>query len=152
MGYQCVSLPSLSSAHDRNISPVAPSLIKNKLAVGVPASDQFPLVSYNALTFDNPSDFTQAPSPRYWLLCMFTCHALCVRATEISHCCIGPGILMMLCYSFTDLGMNSGFIITGMALMGTSVSTTLADFSTRSPQRELQPPQLVQQLHFQGRR
>ncbi|RPD63758.1 OPT oligopeptide transporter [Lentinus tigrinus ALCF2SS1-6] len=56
--------------------------------------DDFPLVSYNALSFANQSDFTQAPSPRYWLL--------------------WPGILMMLCYSFTDLGMNSGFIITGL--------------------------------------
>ncbi|EIW63154.1 OPT oligopeptide transporter [Trametes versicolor FP-101664 SS1] len=73
---------------------IAPSLIKNKLAVGVSVSDEFPLVSYNALSFDDPSDFTSAPSPRYWLL--------------------WPGILMMLVYSFTDLGMNSGFIITAL--------------------------------------
>ncbi|KAM5543115.1 hypothetical protein V8D89_002989 [Ganoderma adspersum] len=73
---------------------IAPSLIKNRLAVGVSTSDQFPLVTYNALSFTDQSDFTQAPSPRYWLL--------------------WPGILMMLCYSFTDLGMNSGFIITGL--------------------------------------
>ncbi|OJT10730.1 Metal-nicotianamine transporter YSL2 [Trametes pubescens] len=73
---------------------IAPSLIGNKLAVGVSVSDEFPLVSYNALSFDDPSDFTTAPSPRYWLL--------------------WPGILMMLVYSFTDLGMNSGFIITAL--------------------------------------
>ncbi|KAI0717205.1 OPT oligopeptide transporter protein-domain-containing protein [Cerioporus squamosus] len=73
---------------------IAPSLVKNGLAVGVPVSDEFPLVSYNALSFEDQSDFTQAPSPRYWLL--------------------WPGILMMLCYSFTDLGMNSGFIITAL--------------------------------------
>ncbi|KAI0356330.1 OPT oligopeptide transporter [Trametes cingulata] len=73
---------------------IAPSLIKNGLAVGESISDQFPLVSYNALDFDNEADFTTAPSPRYWLL--------------------WPGILMMLVYSFADLGMNSGFILTAI--------------------------------------
>lgn len=52
-----------------SVSTVGPSLVKNGLAVGVPVSDEFPLVSYNALAFKNQSDFTQAPSPRYWLLC-----------------------------------------------------------------------------------
>ena len=91
---------------------VAPSLIKNHLAVGVSTSDQFPLVTYNALSFANQSDFTQAPSPRYWLLCMFN---LLVSSKSLLMFANypGPGILMMLCYSFTDLGMNSGFIITG---------------------------------------
>ncbi|KAI0633640.1 OPT oligopeptide transporter [Trametes polyzona] len=73
---------------------IAPSLIKNGLAVGQSISDEFPLVSYNALSFDDPSDFTTNPSPRYWLL--------------------WPGILMMLVYSFTDLGMNSGFILSAL--------------------------------------
>ncbi|KAH9858652.1 OPT oligopeptide transporter [Lenzites betulinus] len=73
---------------------IAPSLIKNGLAVGESISDEFPLVSYNALSFDDPSDFTTAPSPRYWLL--------------------WPGILVMLVYSFVELGMNSGFIITAL--------------------------------------
>ncbi|KAI0743453.1 OPT oligopeptide transporter [Daedaleopsis nitida] len=76
---------------------IAPSLVKNGLAVGLSVSDEFPLVSYNALSFENQSDFTEAPSPRYWLL--------------------WPGILMMLCYSFTDLGMNSGFILSGTIKM-----------------------------------
>ncbi|KAI0745132.1 OPT oligopeptide transporter [Earliella scabrosa] len=73
---------------------IAPSLVKNGLAVGVPISEEFPLVSYNALSFADQSAYTDAPSPRYWLL--------------------WPGILMMLCYSFTDLGMNSGFIINSL--------------------------------------
>ncbi|KAI0674813.1 OPT oligopeptide transporter [Trametes maxima] len=71
---------------------IAPSLIKNGLAVGQSISKDFPLVSYNALSFTDVADFTTSPSPRYWLL--------------------WPGILMMLLYSFTDLGMNSAFIIT----------------------------------------
>ena len=57
---------------------VAPSLIKNGLAVGVPASEEFPLVSYNALSFKNQSDFTQAPSPRYWILCEVASQVLIV--------------------------------------------------------------------------
>ncbi|KAI0371064.1 OPT oligopeptide transporter [Pilatotrama ljubarskyi] len=73
---------------------IAPSLIKTGQAVGEAISKDFPLVSYNALAFDDPVDFTTAPSPRYWLL--------------------WPGILMMLVYSFADLGMNSGFIITAI--------------------------------------
>ena len=48
---------------------VAPSLVKNGLAFGVEASDEFPLVSYNALSFDDPSLYATHPSPRYWLLC-----------------------------------------------------------------------------------
>ena len=58
---------------------IAPSLIKNGLAVGVSISDDFPLVSYQALSFKSPSDYIDNPSPRYWLL--------------------WPGVLMMLIYS-----------------------------------------------------
>ncbi|KAI0768694.1 OPT oligopeptide transporter [Trametes elegans] len=79
---------------------IAPSIVKNGLAVGVAASKSFPLISYNSLSFDHPSDFTTAPSPRYWLL--------------------WPGILMMLLYSFVDLAMNSGFIITHLRKLKTS--------------------------------
>ncbi|KAH9941892.1 OPT oligopeptide transporter [Epithele typhae] len=73
---------------------IAPSLVKNGLAFGRAASDEFPLVSYNALSFSDPSLYTTHPSPRYWL--------------------IWPGVLMMLVYSFVDLGMNSGPMITAM--------------------------------------
>lgn len=48
---------------------IAPSLVKNGLAFGVAASDEFPLVSYNSLSFSDPDKYTSAPSPRYWLLC-----------------------------------------------------------------------------------
>ncbi|TBU22959.1 OPT oligopeptide transporter [Dichomitus squalens] len=99
---------------------IAPSLIKNKLAVGESVSDQFPLVSYNALAFDTPSDFTQAPSPRYWLL--------------------WPGILMMLCYSFTDLGMNSGFIISGLRNASFNPRSWLKSFTDEDEDDEDQTP------------
>ncbi|KAI0760527.1 oligopeptide transporter [Fomes fomentarius] len=70
---------------------IAPSLIKNGLAVGVPISEEYPLVTYNALVFADPDQYVSAPSPRYWLL--------------------WPGVLMMLVYSFADLAMNSGSIV-----------------------------------------
>ena len=43
--------------------------MKNGLAFGVSISDDYPLVSYNALSFDDPIVFSTKPSPRYWLLC-----------------------------------------------------------------------------------
>ena len=58
---------------------VAPSLVKNGLAFGESISNDFPLVSYMGLSFDDPSQYITAPSPRYWLL--------------------WPGVLMMLLYS-----------------------------------------------------
>ena len=39
----------------------------------------------------------------------------------------GPGILMMLCYSFTDLGMNSGFIITGKLVFMSHISLSVTE-------------------------
>ncbi|CAL1699061.1 unnamed protein product [Somion occarium] len=66
---------------------IAPSLIKNGLAFGASISDEFPLVSYQGLSFDDPAKYITAPSPRYWLL--------------------WPGVLMMLVYSFADLFMSS---------------------------------------------
>ncbi|KAI0676232.1 oligopeptide transporter [Trametes maxima] len=77
---------------------IAPSLVKNGLAFGAAASEEYPLVSYNGLSFSNPDKYTSAPSPRYWLL--------------------WPGILMMLLYSFADLGMNSGAIFTNIYKAG----------------------------------
>ncbi|KAL0576390.1 hypothetical protein V5O48_005579 [Marasmius crinis-equi] len=66
---------------------IAPSLIRNGLAVGVPASDEFPLISYQSLSFtDDVSEYINSPSPRYWLL--------------------WPGVLMMLLYSFTDIFLS----------------------------------------------
>ncbi|TCD62765.1 hypothetical protein EIP91_006437 [Steccherinum ochraceum] len=65
---------------------ISPSLIRTGRAVGVSISDDYPLVSYQALNFADLSDFVDAPSPRYWLL--------------------WPGVLMMLVYSFVDLFMS----------------------------------------------
>lgn len=63
---------------------VAPSLVKNGLAVGVPADEVFPeRISYQALSFRDPDQYVDAPSPRYWLL--------------------WPGVLVMLLYSFADI-------------------------------------------------
>lgn len=67
---------------------IAPATVHNGLAVGVQiAPDAFPqLYSYQSLKFDNFDDYIHNPSPRYWLL--------------------WPGVLIMLCYSFTDLFVN----------------------------------------------
>ncbi|KAH8087157.1 oligopeptide transporter [Cristinia sonorae] len=66
---------------------IAPSLVATGKAVGVPSSDEFPLVSYGALSFKDPSKYITAPSPRYWLL--------------------WPGVLIMLLYSFADMFMSA---------------------------------------------
>ena len=56
---------------------IAPSLVKNGLAVGKHPYPDFPeLVSYTSLSFKNPEAYIHSPSPRYWLL--------------------WPGVLMML--------------------------------------------------------
>lgn len=72
---------------------VAPSLVKNGLAVGTVASDDFPLISYSALSFSNPDRYVDSPSPRYWLL--------------------WPGVLVMLLYSFADVVLSMIPIIVG---------------------------------------
>ncbi|OCH86719.1 OPT oligopeptide transporter [Obba rivulosa] len=79
---------------------IAPSLVKNGLAFGESISDDFPLVSYQGLSFTDPSQYITAPSPRYWLL--------------------WPGVLMMLLYSFSDLAMSSGEAIQSMRRAGFS--------------------------------
>jgi len=67
---------------------IAPSLVKNGLATGVPASDTFPeMISYQALSYTDPAQYVHQPSPRYWLL--------------------WPGILLMIAYSFTDIALNT---------------------------------------------
>ncbi|KDQ08611.1 hypothetical protein BOTBODRAFT_179688 [Botryobasidium botryosum FD-172 SS1] len=66
---------------------LAPALVSTGKAVGVSISDEFPLMSYQALKFKNTDDYIYKPSPRYWLL--------------------WPGVLIMLCYSFAELAMSS---------------------------------------------
>lgn len=66
---------------------VAPSLVKNGLAFGVPVDPNFPqIISYQAMSFSDVNKYVTAPSPRYWLL--------------------WPGVLMMLLYSFADVVMS----------------------------------------------
>ncbi|KAI0754239.1 oligopeptide transporter [Daedaleopsis nitida] len=77
---------------------IAPSLVKNGLAFGIPISDEYPLITYNALVFSDPDKYVSEPSPRYWLL--------------------WPGVLMMLLYSFADLAMNSGSIFQNIKKAG----------------------------------
>ena len=73
---------------------VAPSLVKNGLAVGVPSSDTFPeMISYASLSFSDPERYVTNPSPRYWLL--------------------WPGVFVMLVYSFADVVLGLGPIFSG---------------------------------------
>ncbi|KAG8900722.1 hypothetical protein FRB99_005795 [Tulasnella sp. 403] len=73
---------------------IAPSLIATGKAVAISVSDEFPLLSMQAMKFKTPDDYIHAPSPRYWLL--------------------WPGVLIMLVYSFVELGMSSGSLIRSM--------------------------------------
>jgi OPT family oligopeptide transporter len=74
---------------------IGPALVATGKAVGVPASDEFPeLISYQALSFDDPTQYINSPSPRYWLL--------------------WPGVLMMLVYSFTDIFFGLLPVLPGM--------------------------------------
>ncbi|KAF8893097.1 OPT oligopeptide transporter protein-domain-containing protein, partial [Infundibulicybe gibba] len=70
---------------------IAPTIVKNGLAFGVSVSDDFPLMSYQALSFDDPELYITQPSPRYWLL--------------------WPGVLIMLLYSFADVILSLGPIL-----------------------------------------
>ena len=74
------------------LSLVAPSIVKHGLAFGTPISDDYPLVSYLSLSFKDPEAFITHPSPRYWLL--------------------WPGVLIMLLYSFTEVFLSLGPMIT----------------------------------------
>ncbi|KAF8652395.1 hypothetical protein AX16_004423 [Volvariella volvacea WC 439] len=78
---------------------IAPSLVKNGLAFGIPISDEFPLVSYSALSFSDPELYVTRPSPRYWLL--------------------WPGVMIMLLYSFADVILSLVPIVAGMRKNGT---------------------------------
>ncbi|KAG6888288.1 hypothetical protein C0995_009402 [Termitomyces sp. Mi166 len=91
---------------------IAPSLVKNGLAFGVEISDEYPLMSYQALSFKDPSLYTSHPSPRYWLL--------------------WPGVMVMLLYSFSDI------ILTALPLMTSMSRDTLNPKSWFRP-KELDP-------------
>jgi hypothetical protein len=65
------------------IKLVAPATVSSGLAFGVSVSDEFPLVSYQTLAFNDITAFSKAPSPRYWLL--------------------WPGVLIMVVNSLLDV-------------------------------------------------
>ncbi|KIM46755.1 hypothetical protein M413DRAFT_261954 [Hebeloma cylindrosporum] len=73
---------------------IAPSLVKNGLAFGRAASDEYPLVSYVAMSFSDPELYVARPSPRYWLL--------------------WPGVLIMLMYSMADVILTLGPLVRHM--------------------------------------
>ncbi|KAF9447743.1 oligopeptide transporter [Macrolepiota fuliginosa MF-IS2] len=70
---------------------IAPAIVKNGLAFGISTSDEFPLVSYVGLSFDDPDQYVTHPSPRYWLL--------------------WPGVLIMVLYSFADVVLTMSPIL-----------------------------------------
>ncbi|KAI4528915.1 OPT oligopeptide transporter protein-domain-containing protein [Schizophyllum commune] len=67
---------------------IAPGLIATGRAVGMPTSEEFPLVSYQAMSFEEAEAYAKSPSPRYWLL--------------------WPGVLIMMVYSFVELFFSLG--------------------------------------------
>lgn len=79
---------------------IAPSVIHTGAAVGVPASDDYPLISYQSLKLKNIELYAHNPSPRYWLL--------------------WPGVLIMLVYSFVEVMLSSrnSFLQMGRSLSG----------------------------------
>jgi uncharacterized oligopeptide transporter (OPT) family protein len=83
---------------------IAPSLVKNGLAVGVrPDRVNWPDVwSYQTLNFTgtDTASYIDKPSPRYWLL--------------------WPGVLIMLLYSFTDVTISLAPMLKGSPCSSTS--------------------------------
>ncbi|TFK73351.1 oligopeptide transporter, partial [Pluteus cervinus] len=77
---------------------IAPELVKRGLASGVSISDDFPLVSYQSLSFKDPDRYITDPSPRYWLL--------------------WPGVMIMLLYSFADVFLSLVPIVGAMYAKG----------------------------------
>lgn len=66
-----------------SIFSVSPALVKNGLAFGKHASEEYPLMTYFSMTLSDPQLYAVHPSPRFWLL--------------------WPGVLIMLMYSFADV-------------------------------------------------
>jgi hypothetical protein len=81
---------------------IAPSLVKNGLAVGVqPDPVNWPDVwSYQALNFTDVTVYVEKPSPRYWLL--------------------WPGVLIMLLFSFADVVISLVPMLKGSPCSSTS--------------------------------
>ncbi|KAF8069127.1 oligopeptide transporter, partial [Lyophyllum atratum] len=100
---------------------IAPALVKNGLAFGVPISKEFPLVSYQALSFEDPTLYVTRPSPRYWLL--------------------WPGVFMMLLYSFADVMITVLPLLSKIRMPGKiNVRSWFAPRSDIDPEDEDQTP------------
>ncbi|KAG5651754.1 hypothetical protein H0H81_007566 [Sphagnurus paluster] len=99
---------------------IAPSLVKNGLAFGRPISEEFPLVSYVALSFKDPAQYVTAPSPRYWLL--------------------WPGVLMMLLYSFADVMLSLIPIVRSMSKESFNIRGWFNESKSINPEDEDQTP------------
>lgn len=62
---------------------IAPSIVKNGLAVGRLLDEESGYTNHQRMVFTNTDDYIDAPSARYWLL--------------------WPGVMIMLLYSFADI-------------------------------------------------
>ncbi|KAG8976950.1 hypothetical protein FRB90_008992, partial [Tulasnella sp. 427] len=91
---------------------IAPSLIATGKAVSVDISDEFPLKSMNAMKFKTFDAYIHSPSPRYWLL--------------------WPGVLIMLVFSFVELGMSSGSLIRSAGGLKATVGSRIERFRNRN--------------------
>ncbi|KAG8958554.1 hypothetical protein FRC05_008783 [Tulasnella sp. 425] len=91
---------------------IAPALIATGKAVAVDISDEFPLKSMQAMKFKTFDDYLYAPSPRYWLL--------------------WPGVLIMLVFSFVELGMSSGSLIRAAGGVRTTIRNRVERYRNRN--------------------
>ncbi|KAG8955125.1 hypothetical protein FRC04_009582 [Tulasnella sp. 424] len=91
---------------------IAPALIATGKAVAVDISDEFPLKSMQAMKFKTFDDYLYAPSPRYWLL--------------------WPGVLIMLVFSFVELGMSSGSLIRAAGGLRTTIRNRVERYRNRN--------------------
>ncbi|RDB27912.1 hypothetical protein Hypma_002189 [Hypsizygus marmoreus] len=99
---------------------IAPSLVKNGLAFGIEISEEFPLVSYQGLSFKDPSLYVTRPSPRYWLL--------------------WPGVLIMLLYSFGEVIISMAPILYHMKKESWNPKSWFTKRTEINPEDEDQTP------------
>lgn len=99
---------------------IAPAIVKTGQASGISISDDYPLFSYQGLSFENLDDYRTNPSPRYWLL--------------------WPGVFIMLVYSFTDVALTMGPLIKQFANVKVSIREMFHGPKEINPEDEDQTP------------
>ncbi|KAF8155992.1 oligopeptide transporter [Crassisporium funariophilum] len=99
---------------------IAPSIVKNGLAVAIPTSEEYPLKSIFAMSFSDPELYTREPSPRYWLL--------------------WPGVLIMLMYSFADVVLSLAPLLKGMGKTSFTFKSLFSSPTELDPNDEDQTP------------